>query len=122
MFHPLAAGDERRIQHRIVAVFLEQIAALLENPGHAGAVLSLRLQIERFERLLEPFDLAAGFLEMRRERLAQLIVRRGLDDFRKRFQNLFLGVVDIAQFIFKQFVECVQLGHHFTSSTKFDVS
>jgi hypothetical protein len=45
-------------------------------------------------------------LEMRLERLAQIVVRSRLGHFRQRFGQLFLGVIQVSQFVNEHVLQC----------------
>ncbi len=111
VFGALPGGYQARVHGRLVEVFLHDRLAFFDDAGNALAVLAARLLAERFEHLLQAFDLAAGLLEVRLEGIAEISRGGGLREFRQRLGQLFLGIVGVAKLVDKGIVQCCQIGH-----------
>jgi len=64
MFGSLTRRDETGIHRGLVEVLSHHRAALLDDSRNAVAVFAFGLFVQQLEDLLEPFDVAARFLEV----------------------------------------------------------
>jgi hypothetical protein len=84
-----------------VPVLVHQFLGFGEDAFDAKAVSAARPQLEYLEYAIEALDMSAGFLEMRCERRAQLVVADRGDQLRQRPDDLMLGVIDISKLVFE---------------------
>src|SRR5262249_18754095 len=70
------------------------------------AVDTLCFDTVHLEDLLEPLDVVLGFAEMRFEPLLETRIRRFFDHVGQSLHDLLFGVVDVAQLVHEQVIEC----------------
>lgn len=99
MLGALPRRNQRGVHRHVVEVLFHDGLAFFDDAGDAVAVLAADFLAERCERPLEPRHLPARFLEVRFERGAQLRRARGLRQLRQRLDQLFFGVVGVAELI-----------------------
>jgi hypothetical protein len=69
----------------------------IDDPLDGLALLAARRNVQHLEDLIEPLDLALGFLAVRLERFLQLSAFGLLDHARQSLEDLFFGVVDVLE-------------------------
>ncbi len=106
MLHALGVGDDERVPQWAGETLLQSLVPLLEQSLHAHARLGHGFFVELGEHLLESLDLPAGFVQMRGERVLELVVGRGLDELRESLRDLRLRAVNVAQLLQEQLPEC----------------
>src|SRR4051794_29936298 len=111
VFAALAGSDEAGVHRRVVEVLVHDRLALLDDALDAVAVPAAHFFVEAGEHPLEPQDVAAGFFQVRLERVAQLRRRGGRGELRQRLDQLSFGVVGVAQFIDEGVVQRQGFGH-----------
>ena len=99
MFDSLGGPNECGIQHGIVAVFIDDLLAFLDEAFHCFADLAARFLAQPFENLFEPVDVPLGLFQVILKCPLQLRGGSFLGHFRQRLHQLVLGVVEVFQFI-----------------------
>src|SRR4030095_1829676 len=97
MLDSLRTADNRGTQHLGVVHFTGNLVGLLDKAVNCGTVDAPRGLTELREDLLQPSNLAFGFVQMTAKAGRELAIGRLLDQLRKCLYDLVLGVNDIPQ-------------------------
>ena len=93
----LSGADHAGIQHLLVLDLLHMLLGFIDDAFDRLALLAARRHVQHLEHLIEPLDLAFGFLAVGLQRLLQLLAVGFLDHARQGFEDLLLGVVDVLE-------------------------
>src|ERR1700733_9720967 len=113
MLDPLHAGHDDQVQDRALTIlFPDLVRGLFNQAPHRLADLAARPYLKLFHRLLDPFDLHLGLLDVHLNAFAQRWSARHFQCFLHATQGLLFGAVGILQFFCEQFAD---FGFHLLS-------
>jgi hypothetical protein len=107
---PLRRRDQRDVNNGFVALLLEHLFALRNQPLHRLALLSPGFDLQEARDLDEAIYVAAGFLEVVCDGLAQRIAGSRLGHLGQCLYQLILSAIQIADLIFQSGLQCVEHG------------
>ena len=106
MFNFLGGRDNGQIAERPFVA--DRLTSLFDQAANRLAGLRPRLLTEMLEGLFQALDVVFGLFQVVANGVAELLGIGGLRHFRKCANEMFLGIVQIPQMIYEDFVQSIQ--------------
>ena len=103
----LRRGDQGRVQNLLVGNVAADFIGFLENTVDGRAIDCLGLDAMQFEDLFDALDVTRGLAKVFLEAGLQLRIGCLVDHLRKRLFDLLFGVIDVAQRVDEEVVQCL---------------
>ena len=84
-------------KHLLILNLFHVLFGFIDDAFDGLALLAARRNVQHLEHLIEPLDLAFGFLAVGLERFLQFPALGLLDHARQGFEDLLFGVVDVLE-------------------------
>ena len=101
----LRGGDQGGVHDLRIVDVAGDLFGFLDDAVDRRAIDGLGLDVMQLEHLLEPLDVALGFLQVLLEALLQCGVACLADHLRQCLGDLLLGIIDVAQRVHEEIVE-----------------
>ena len=111
MFDFLRGGDQPRVVDGGFRLFIDHLPSFFDQTFHCRALDASRGQLKCFENSFEPFHVTFGLVQVFFETGTKPVRRGGFGHFRKRLEQLFFGVIDVPQLVYKQVVQRLERSH-----------
>jgi hypothetical protein len=102
MLNALRGSDQPGVFYFGRSIFVNQVFAFGDQPGHGFALLAPGAHAQQFKHLVQPLLLRLGFFQVEFQRLFQLGIIGLLHHLRHGRNGLFFGTVQILQLVLEQ--------------------
>jgi hypothetical protein len=104
VFGGLSGRQDAGIAQRAIIDFVDDLLTFRNDSEDRIAGLAARLLADSGEYLLQPFDMALGFVAVGGEGLLQFFIGALLGELRQGLEKLFLGKINVLKKAVKEFV------------------